>query len=92
MVQACLKDALALISFESLQFIHGEYLMGKSNFLLYLGGEKVTLVVIILKRSLLSLLIQQRASLIVFMIKRILAAFLRWRTTGEISDLEGEDY
>ena len=49
--------------------------MGKSNFLLYLGGEKVTLVVIIPKRSLLSLLIQQRASLIVFMIKRILVIF-----------------
>ena len=33
-------------TFESLQYLHNEYVMGKFNLLLYLGGKKVEFLVV----------------------------------------------
>ena len=35
-----------LITFENLQFLHNEYVMGKFNLLLYLGGKEVEFLVV----------------------------------------------
>ena len=65
-----------LITFENLQFLHNEYVMGKFNLLLYLGGKEVEFLVVMFFYLSLS----------------YLALFLRWSIIGRTTELEGEYY
>ena len=78
---------------QMLQFCHGEYVMGKFNLLLYLGGKEVCPLFLLqyyVRCPFFFLLLLMWDVLIS---SSVLWVFLvRWRTTQRMTELEGEDY